>query len=175
MKKMVNLYLYVLIACMLGSCQPSEWNKREDIDKGEEGFLTDLDDKRLLIKRTYYKVTHDTYIQDQHGKHLDYSELKVGMKVKPWHRGEATKSFPGKANAKLILVLMDEKSAAEQRAVTAALEHVREAESQRFIVLGVTHLPSEHVYTIEMMNRSNMDASFMVIVEDVTDEILYIK
>ncbi|KWW11425.1 MULTISPECIES: hypothetical protein [Peribacillus] len=175
MKKMVNLYMFLLVVCMLGGCQTSDWNK-EDIDKGEEGFITDLDDRRLLIKGTYYKVTNDTYIQDQHGKNLDYSELEVGMKVKPWHRGGVTKkTFPGKAKAELILVLTDEKSAAEQRAVTAALEHVSEADSQRFIILEVTHLPSEHVYTIEMMNRSNMDSSFMVTVEDVTDEILYLK
>lgn len=79
-----------------GGCQTSDWNK-EDIDKGEEGFITDLDDRRLLIKGTYYKVTNDTYIQDQHGKNLDYSELEVGMKVKPWHRGGVTKKhFLGK-------------------------------------------------------------------------------
>ncbi|WP_057911816.1 DUF3221 domain-containing protein [Peribacillus muralis] len=175
MKKMVNLYMYLLVVCILGSCQTSDWNKREDIDKGEVGFITDLDDKRILIKGTYYKVNNHTYIQDQHGLNLDYSDLEVGMKVKPWHRGGVTDSFPGKAEAELILVLADEESLAEQRAVTAALDHVSEAESQRFIVLEVTHLPSEHVYTIEMMNRSNMDSSFMVIVEDVTGEILYLK
>ncbi|WP_285766305.1 DUF3221 domain-containing protein [Peribacillus sp. SI8-4] len=175
MKKMVNLFMYLLVVCILGSCQTSDWNKRENIAKGEEGFITDLDDKRILVKGTYYKVTADTYIQDQQGKHLDFSELEVGMKVKPWHRGGVTKSFPGKAKAELLLVLTDEQSLAEQRAVSSALEYVSEAESQRFIVLGITHLPSEHVYTIEMMNRSNMDSSFVVTVEDITDEILYVK
>ncbi|MDQ7863189.1 hypothetical protein RCO48_25505 [Peribacillus frigoritolerans] len=62
-----------------------------------------------MIKETYYKVTTDTSIQDQHGNALDYSDLEIGMKVKPWHRGGVKKSFPGKAEAELILVLTDEK------------------------------------------------------------------
>lgn len=175
MKMIVNLYIYLFVAFILGSCQSPDWNMDESIDKGEEGFITDLDDKRILIKGTYYKVTNDTYIQDQHGNDLDYSELEIGMKVKPWYRGGVKKSFPGKAEAELILVLTDENSLAEQRAVIAALDHVSKAESQRFMVLEVIHLPSEHVYNIEMMNRSNLDSSFIVTVEDVTDEILYIK
>ncbi|MFJ7852746.1 hypothetical protein ACIQX3_08095 [Peribacillus frigoritolerans] len=175
MKMIVNLYIYLFVAFILGSCQSPDWNMDESIDKGEEGFITDLDDKRILIKGTYYKVNNDTYIQDQHGNDLDYSELEIGMKVKPWHRGGVKKSFPGKAEAELILVLTDENSLAEQRAVIAALDHVSKAESQRFMVLEVVHLPSEHVYNIEMMNRSNLDSSFIVTVEDVTDEILYIK
>ncbi|UYY97210.1 YobA family protein [Peribacillus frigoritolerans] len=175
MKMIVNLYIYLFVAFILGSCQFPGLNMDESIDKGEEGFITDLDDKRILIKGTYYKVTNDTYIQDQHGNDLDYAELEIGMKVKPWHRGGVKKSFPGKAEAELILVLTDENSLAEQRAVIAALDHVSKAESQRFMVLEVVHLPSEHVYNIEMMNRSNLDSSFTVTVEDVTDEILYIK
>ncbi|MEY8756560.1 hypothetical protein AB9M93_19020 [Peribacillus frigoritolerans] len=175
MKMIVNLYIYLFVAFILGSCQSSDWNMDESIGKGEEGYITDLDDKGILIKGTYYKVTNDTYIQDQHGNDLDYSELEIGMKVKPWHRGGVKKSFPGKAEAELILVLTDENSLAEQRAVIAALDHVSKAESQRFMVLEVVHLPSEHVYNIEMMSRSNLDSSFIVTVEDVTDEILYIK
>ncbi|CAH0224080.1 MULTISPECIES: DUF3221 domain-containing protein [Bacillaceae] len=175
MKRIVNLYISIFVAFILGSCQSPDWNRDDAVGKGEEGFITDLDDKRILIKRTYYKVTTDTSIQDQHGNALDYSDLEIGMKVKPWHRGGVKKSFPGKAEAELILVLTDVKSLAEQRAVTAALNHVSKAESQRFMVLEVVHLPSEHVYNIEMMNRSNLDASFMVTVEDLTDEILYIK
>ncbi|MDQ0883276.1 hypothetical protein [Peribacillus sp. V2I11] len=89
--------------------------------------------------------------------------------------GRGEEIIPGKAEAELILVSTDEKSLAEQRAVTAALDHVSKSESQRFMVLDVVHLPLEHVYNIEMMNRSNLDSSFMVTVEDLTDEILYIK
>ncbi|MDM5452959.1 hypothetical protein [Peribacillus simplex] len=175
MKMIVNLYIYIIVAFILASCQFSDRNMHEAIDKGETGFITDLDDKRILVKGTYYKVTNDTYIQDQHGSDLDYADLEIGMKVKPWHRGGVKKTFPGKAEAELILVLTDAKSLAEQRAVTAALDHVSKAESQRFMILEVSHLPSEHVYNIEMMNRSNLDSSFMVTVEDLTDEILYIK
>ncbi|CAH0180154.1 hypothetical protein SRABI96_01410 [Peribacillus sp. Bi96] len=175
MKMVVNLFIYILVSFILGSSQSSDWSMHEAVDKGEDGFITDLDDKKILIKGTYYKVTNHTDIQDQHGKDLDYSDLEIGMKVKPWHRGGVMESFPGKAEAVLILVLTDEKSLAEQRVVTAAIEHVSKAESQRFMVLEVVHLPSEHVYNIEMMNRSNLDSSFMVTVEDLTDEILYIK
>ncbi|PEJ31082.1 hypothetical protein CN689_17465 [Peribacillus butanolivorans] len=176
MKMMLNLFVYTLVAFILGSCQSSsEKNTQEAIDKGEEGFITDLDDNRILIKGTYYKVTNRTYIQDQHGKDLSYSDLVIGMKVKPWHRGGIKKTYPAKAEAESIRVLTDEKSLAEQKAVTAAIEHMSKAESQRFIVLEVMHLPSEHVYNIEMMNRSNLDSSFIVTVEDFTDEILYIK
>lgn len=97
------------------------------------------------------------------------------MKVKPWHRGGIKKTYPAIAEAELIRVLTDEKSLEEQKTVTAAIEHMSKAESQRFMVLEVMHLPSEHVYNIEMMNRSNLDSSFIVTVEDFTDEILYIK
>ncbi|MBR8644635.1 DUF3221 domain-containing protein [[Brevibacterium] frigoritolerans] len=135
MKMIVHL-LYIFIRRLYsGQLSIPDWNMDESIDKGEEGFITDLDDKRILIKGTYYKVTNDTYIQDQHGNDIDYSELEIGMKVKPWHRGGVKKSFPGKAEAELILVLTDENSLAEQRAVIAALDHVSKAESQRFMVL----------------------------------------
>ena len=121
---------------------------QEAIDKGEKGFITDLDDKRILIKGTYYKVTNDTYIQDQHGSDLDYADLEIGMKVKPWHRGGVKKTFPGKAEAELILVLTDAKSLAEQRAVTAALDHVSKAESQRFMILEVIAICPQNMYII---------------------------
>lgn len=173
---MGNLYIYFILFIILGGCQPfSEEKTDETIDKGEEGFITDLDDKRILIKGTYYKVKNHTYIQDEYGKNLRYSDLVIGMKVKPWHRGEVEESFPSKAEAELIRVLTDEKSLEEQKAVTAALKHVTKAVSQRFMVLEIIHFPAEHVYNIEMMNRSNLDSSFIVTVDDSTEEILYIK
>ncbi|MBO0998971.1 hypothetical protein IOC57_14635 [Bacillus sp. SD075] len=60
MKMIVNLFIYISVAFILVSCQSSDWNMDEAIDKGEEGFITDLDDKRILIKGTYYKVSNDT-------------------------------------------------------------------------------------------------------------------
>ena len=160
----------------LGSCQSfSEEENDRAIDKGEEGFITDLDDKRILIKDTYYKVNNRTYIQDESGEKLNYSDLVIGMKVKPWYRGEMEESFPSKADAELIRVLYDEQSQEEQKAVTAALKHMTKAVSQRFMVLEIIHFPAEHVYNIEMMNRSNLDSSFTVTVDDSNEEILYIK
>lgn len=169
-------FICLCLFLFLGSCQSfSEEKTHKTIDKGEEGFITDLDDKRILIKDTYYKVNNRTYIQDESGEKLNYSDLVIGMKVKPWYRGEVEESFPSKADAELIRVLNDEQSHEEQKAVTAALKHVTKAVSQRFMVLEIIHFPAEHVYNIEMMNRSNLDSSFTVTVDDSNEEILYIK
>ena len=169
-------FIFLFLFFILGSCQSfSEEQSHKPIGKGEEGFITDLDDKRILIKGTYYKVKNHTYIQDEHGKKLSYSDLAIGMKVKPWYGGEVEESFPSKADAELIRILKDEESLEEQKAVTAALKHVTKAPSQRFMILEIIHFPSEHVYNIEMMSRSNLDASFTVTVDDSTEEILYLK
>lgn len=168
--------IYLCFFIILGSCQSfSEEKTHQTIDKGEEGFITDLDDKRILIKDTYYKVNHHTYIQDESEEKLNYSDLVIGMKVTPWHRGDVEESFPAKAEAELIRVMKDEQSLEEQKAVTATLKHVTKAVSQRFMVLEIIHFPAEHVYNIEMMNRSNLDSSFTVTVDDSTEEILYIN
>ena len=71
---------------LLSGCQRSE-NQKEPIVKGDTGFITDLDDKQILIKSTYYKITDEMRIQDLDGNQLSYTDLKIGMKVKPWYVG----------------------------------------------------------------------------------------
>ena len=157
---------------LLLGCQRLE-NQKEPIIKGDTGFITDLDDKQVLIKSTYYKLTDEIRIQDFDGNQLSYTDLKVGMKVKPWYVGGMEESFPSKAKAKLLIVLTDNESFAEQKAVASAIENVTESPIQRFMVLDFIHIASENVYTIEMMNRSNLDTSFTVIVDDRTYQVLY--
>lgn len=157
---------------LLSGCQASE-NQKEPIVKGETGFITDLDDKQILIKSTYYKLTDEMRIQDLDGNQLSYTDLKIGMKVKPWYEGGMEESFPSKAKAKLLIVLTDSESVAEQNAVMIAIETVTEAAIQRFMVLDLTHVARENVYKIEMMNRSNLDTSFTVIVDDRTYKVVY--
>ncbi|MDV7764413.1 hypothetical protein [Peribacillus sp. CSMR9] len=50
MKMIVNLYIYIIVAFILASCQSSDRNMHEAIDKGEKGFITDLDDKGFWLK-----------------------------------------------------------------------------------------------------------------------------
>ena len=112
-------------------------------------------------------------IQDLDGNQLMYTDLKIGMKVKPWYEGGMEESFPSKAKAVLLIVLTDRESVAEQNAVTATIKTVTEAAIQRFMVLNFTHVSRENVYMIEMMNRSNLDTSFTVIVDDRTNKVMY--
>lgn len=161
-----------ILIILLSGCQRFE-NQKEPIIKGDTGFITDLDDKQILIKNTYYKLTDEMRIQDLDGKELSYSDLKIGMKIKPWYEGSMEESFPSKAKAKLLIVLTDGESVAEQNAVTAAIESVTESSIQRFMVLDVAHVARENVYKIELMNRSNMDTSFTVIVDDRTNKVEY--
>jgi len=93
--------------------------------------------------------------------------------VKPWYIGEIKESFPAKTKAKFLLVLTDAQSIAEQEAVKKAIDHVTEAASQRFMVLQVLYEAKEKVYNIEMMNRSNTDTSFTVMVDERKNEVLY--
>lgn len=164
--------LLCILVILLSGCQRFE-NQKEPIIKGDTGFITDLDDKQILIKNTYYKVTDEMRIQNLDGKELTYSDLKIGMKIKPWYEGSMEESFPSKAKAKLLIVLTDGESVAEQNAVTAAIESVTESTIQRFMVLDVAHVARENVYKIELMNRSNMDTSFTVIVDDRTNKVEY--
>lgn len=165
------LLVCILVILLLG-CQRFE-NQKEPILKGDTGYITDLDDKQVLIKSTYYKFTDEMRIQDLDGHLLSYTDLKVGMKVKPWYIGGLEESFPSKAKAKLLIVLTDNESFAEQKAITSAIDNVAESPIQRFMVLDLTHIASENVYKIEMMNRSNLDTSFTVIVDDRTYQVLY--
>lgn len=169
-KKWISI-VCILVFLLLG-CQRLE-NQKEPIIKGDTGFITDLNDKQVLIKNTYYKFTDEMRIQDLDGNQLSYTDLKVGMKVKPWYVGGMEESFPSKTKAKLLIVLTDNESFAEQKAVTSAIDTVTESPIQRFMVLDLTHIASENVYKIEMMNRSNMDTSFTVIVDDRTYQVLY--
>ena len=79
-------------------------------------------------------------IQDLDGNQLSHTDLKIGMKVKPWYVGGMEESFPSKAKAKLLIVLTDNESFAEQKAVTSAIEFVSESPIQRFMVLDLTHI-----------------------------------
>ncbi|USK58703.1 DUF3221 domain-containing protein [Peribacillus asahii] len=170
-RKLINLLCLFLMIGLVG-CHPSDTQK-ERIEKGDTGFITDLDDKRVLIKSTYYKMTKETLIQDLQGRELSYEDLEIGMKVKPWYIGEIKESFPAKTKAKFLLVLTDAQSIAEQEAVKKAINHVTEAASQRFMVLYVLYEAKEKVYNIEMMNRSNTDTSFTVMVDERKNEVLY--
>lgn len=168
-RKWISL-LFLLFAILSG-CQGSG-NQKEQIAKGDTGFITDLEDHQILIKSTYFKITDTTRIQDLDGNQLTYADVKVGMKVKPWYEGDIKESFPSKAQAKLLIVLTDSETVAEQKAVASAIKHVTVAASQRFMVLHLTHVEQENVYKIEMMNRSNLDTSFTVLVDDQTDKVL---
>lgn len=161
-----------ILVILLSGCQRYE-NQKEPIAKGDTGFITDLDDKQILIKSTYYKLTDEMRIQDLDGNQLSHTDLKIGMKVKPWYVGGMEESFPSKAKAQLLIVLTDNESFAEQKAVTSAIETVTESPIQRFMVLDLTHIASENAYKIEMMNRSNLDTSFTVIVDDRTYQVMY--
>ncbi|WP_199880637.1 DUF3221 domain-containing protein [Bacillus massiliglaciei] len=167
--------IFVMICCtlILSGCQYSPGRLHAEVGKGDEGFITSLDDKQILIKDTYYKVKDDTILQDETGRHLEWGDLEIGMKVKPWFAGRVSDTFPAKANARYIRVLTDSEAKAEQEMVTAAIRHVTESPSQRFMVLELQHLPDDHVYTLEMMSRSNLDSSFMVILDDQSAEVLY--
>ena len=160
-----------ILVILLSGCKGLE-NQKEPISKGDTGFITNLDNKQILIKSTYYTITDEMRIQDANGNQLSYADLTIGMKVKPWYVGGIEESFPSRAKANLLIVLTDSESKAEQNAVTAAIESVTEAASQRFMVLQMTHVSREDVYKIEMMNRSNMDTSFIVIVDDRTNKVV---
>lgn len=165
------LSLLFLLFAILSGCQGSG-NQKEQIAKGDTGFITDLDHQQILIKSTYYKIADTTRIQDLNGNQLTYADLEVGMKVKPWYEGTIKESFPSKAQAKLLIVLTDSESVDEQKAVASAIKYVTVAASQRFMVFHLTHLKQENVYKIEMMNRSNLDTSFTVLVDDQTNIVL---
>lgn len=167
-----GLFVLGILVLLLSGCQNSDVQK-EKVSKGNTGFITNLDNQQILIKSTYYKITKSTRIQDLEGNHLSYADLKVGMKAKPWFEGAREESFPSKARAKFILVLKDKKSVAEQAAITSAIDHVTEAASQRFMVLDWSHVENENVYNIKMMNCSNLDTSFNVIVDDSTYKVVY--
>ena len=84
------------------------------------------------------------------------------MKVKPWYDGRGWNNlFPSKAKAKLLIVLTDSDSMAEQNAVTAAIKVSTVAASQRFMVLHLTHVSTRECYiNIEMMNSLQLRHEF---------------
>lgn len=170
--KQKQIFIVCILVLLLSGCQSFE-NQKEPIVKGDTGFITDLDDKHILIKSTYYKLTDEVRIQDLDGNQLSFKDLKIGMKVKPWYEGSIQESFPSKAKAKLLIVLKDSESMAEQKAVMATIEYLTMAASQRFMVLDWKHVTMENVYNLKMMNRSNLDTSFTVIVDDRTNKVVY--
>lgn len=157
--------IFCILMIFISGCQRFE-SQKEPIVKGDTGFITDLDHRQILIKSTYYQITDKMRIQDLNGNQLSVSDLKVGMKVKPWYEGSLVDSFPSKAKASLLIVLTDPESMAEQNAVTAAIKAVTVSDIQRFMVLNLNHIARENVYKIEIMNRSNLDTSNIVIVDD---------
>jgi len=168
------LLLVSIFLLLLSGCQPFTSEQAEAIGKGEDGFITNIDQEAntLLINSTFYKITDQAQIKDLNGELLDWTDLHIGMKVKTWYSGELTKAFPSKGQARLVLVLTDEASLLEREAVTSAINYVKKSESQQFMVLKLTHIPEEDIYDIELMKRSNLDESFTVMVDGETKEIL---
>jgi hypothetical protein len=174
MKLKVLLPLFLLISSLLAGCESGPGSETGEVANGEPGFITDVNDKdEVLIKDAYYSVTKDTDIQSSSGKKLDLQSLKIGMKTKVWFIGDITETMPSHARAKLILIQEDEKSLKERNAVIAAINAIKKASSQRFLVLDLTHIADEAIYRIEMMNRSNLDTSFTLSIDENTYKVLY--
>ena len=168
MKKLCML----LVCALLAGCGLRE--EPLEIGGGEPGFVAGVADKggSVLIGSTYYKITKRSRIQDMRGRVLDADDLEAGMKVRAWYRGDVSKSFPAKTEARLIQVLTDEESKRESAAAAAAIDYVRKNESQLFMVLQCSYIIGADVYDLEIMNRSNLDDSFNIMVDGESHDIL---
>ncbi|PLS15355.1 hypothetical protein CVD28_23820 [Bacillus sp. M6-12] len=168
------IFLFPLILCaVLLGCSKDASEGPRDIGKGAAGFLTDIKGNRLLIGETIYSVTEQTRIQTDAGKKMHLEDLKMGIKIKPWHAGRVKESYPMQAEARLLMVLTDETGSREAEIVRKAIKAVQKSENERFIIRNVEHLADQSVYKLEMMSRSVLDTSFMITVEEGTYEVFY--
>ncbi|RFU69191.1 DUF3221 domain-containing protein [Bacillus sp. V59.32b] len=170
----VILLLHVFVCILLAGCSLEFGTHNEAISIGAAGFITDLaDGESVLIKNTYYTLSEDTSIKDSDGEELSFKDLEIGMKAKVWYEGDLKESIPSRADARLIMIQKDRQSLTEQKVVASAISFLQEGESQRFFVRKVTYLAAEKAYQLEMMSRSNTDASFFVTVDELSYEIIY--
>lgn len=170
----VILILHVFVWILLAGCSLELGTENEAVSSGETGFITDLaDGESVLIKNTYYTLSENTSIKDSDGDELSFKDLEIGMKAMVWYEGPLKESFPSRADARLIMIQKDRQSLAEQKVVASAISTLQEGESQRFFVRGLAYLAAEKAYQLEMMSRSNTDASFFVTVDELSYKILY--
>ncbi|WP_409301526.1 DUF3221 domain-containing protein [Peribacillus sp. SCS-155] len=164
---------FIVMLFLLAGCKGVSGHKVK-VSKGEDGFITVIADKKqILVKNTMYSIKKGTDIQDSAGHNLDISSLEIGMKAKVWYSGDMKESMPAQADAKLIEIQTDISSLEEQKAITAAINAAKKADSQQFMVLKCSYLQDQGVYWIEMMDRSNLDAAFVVTVDANSYEVLF--
>jgi hypothetical protein len=94
-----------------------------DLTKAKSGFITDIDQQRILVNDTYFSAVQDVEVVSDSGKQMKFSNLEIGVKVEPWFSGEIRESYPAQADVEKIVVIKEKNDKQMQEAVKAIVEH----------------------------------------------------
>lgn len=167
---MKMLLPFIILVFVVSGCD------KENINQGTAGFITQIiSTNRILIGDEIYIITPETQIKNSDGENIKKSSLKLGMKVQPFYEGERKEGFLAKSEAKLLRVLVDEKSKRESVMIINVIHQLRHNEDEHFIITDVVHKDSEGAYIMNVMRRSNLDIGFSVTVDEDTHTILYME
>lgn len=94
-----------------------------DLTKAKTGYITDIDDQRILVNDTYFTASSNVKVVSDTGKRMNFSDLDIGVQVEPWFDGAIRESFPAQADVKKIVVIVDKDDKQVQDAVKAIVEY----------------------------------------------------
>ena len=120
--------------------------KGEIVAIGEDGLVTvkgegDYEIISLRIAKASKHVDNcgggkATQIYDTNGKKLSAKKLKVGMKVDCYYEARVTRSYPGQANAKAIIVKNEE---SEYRTTLLKVSKVEQFDDKNYVTIEASN------------------------------------
>jgi hypothetical protein len=112
-------------------------------------FITFKGEKSILVGEYSFTLVEDSNLQDDQGKKIQFSNLVVGQKVRANISGPIRESYPAQADLKSLVLLTDNESINESKAMAKALE-IEVTEGSTAIALGVIFDPNQKSYTVKL-------------------------
>lgn len=157
---MMIRWLFAVSAVLLlfaAGCSSSGAGGKKKTDEGsreKQGFISGLDDRKVLVNDIYYFVDENTLLITDGGKKLAWKDLQLGMKAEPWYTGGIRESYPMQADAVKIVILTDEESKKEQEAAKAAVEYAQKELGKPIIIEKVEPVKDQNTLRIEVRSVS---------------------
>lgn len=136
-----------LLLCLVGLFFSLTGCSTAELTKAKMGYITDLDDRRILVNDTYFSADEKTEVVSEAGKELKFADLEIGMKVEPWFDGAIRESFPAQADVNKIVVLEKEDGDRVQEAVQAVVQYA-EANYGKPVVFQESEVSEEYFQAI---------------------------
>ncbi|MGR3764927.1 DUF3221 domain-containing protein [Rossellomorea sp. NS-SX7] len=149
---------------LITGCTSTGVNKPQH-DENFIGFATEIDLKnsKVLINDVWFSYDDQTEFKSDKKKSLHSEDLKIGQKVKVKFDGVAGESFPASAAANQFILLTDEQSKKQGKAVELVVNDPRFSQ----VVMQSMEKNPTGMYSLRFKDLSlNRDVHVLVSIDD---------